>query len=95
MTESELTDLCPDGMKNVVCIATARIPIVRIWDPELQLSCDVNVNEGKALENTRMIKTYVEIDERVRPMAMVIKHWARRRLLNDAGESSANTSWSY
>lgn len=32
-----------------------------------------------------MIKTYVAIDPRVRPFAMIIKHWARKRVLNDAG----------
>src|SRR5437588_11766612 len=39
-----------------------------------------------ALDNTKMIKTYVEIDERVRPLAMIIKHWTKKRVLNDAGE---------
>jgi DNA polymerase sigma len=33
-----------------------------------------------------MIKTYVQIDSRVRPLAMIIKHWTRRRIVNDAGE---------
>lgn len=63
----------------------AKVPIVKIWDPELQLACDINVNNPLALENTRMIKTYVLIDERVRPLAMIIKHWTKRRILNDAG----------
>lgn len=35
--------------------------------------------------NSRMVKTYVAIDPRVRPFAMIIKHWARKRVLNDAG----------
>ena len=74
-----------DGMERVVCVPHAKVPIVKIWDPELELACDMNVNNTLALENTRMIKTYVQIDERVRPLAMVIKHWTRRRILNDAG----------
>jgi DNA polymerase sigma len=74
-------------MQRVVCVNHAKVPIVKIWDPELELSCDMNVNNTLALENTRMIRTYVEIDPRVRPLAMVIKHWTRRRVLNDAGET--------
>lgn len=35
-----------------------------------------------------MIKTYVQIDERVRPLAKIIKYWTKRRILNDAGEHS-------
>ena len=70
-----------------MCVPQAKVPIVKMWDPELGLSCDLNVNNTLALENTRMIRTYVEIDPRVRPLAMVIKHWTRRRFLNDAGET--------
>jgi DNA polymerase sigma len=75
-------------MERVVCISHAKVPIVKIWDPELRLACDMNVNNTLALENTRMIRTYVEIDERVRPLAMIIKHWTKRRVLNDAGKFS-------
>lgn len=77
-----------DGMERVVCVSHARVPIVKIWDPQLKMACDMNVNNTLALENTRMIRTYVDIDERVRPLAMIIKHWTKRRVLNDAGQLS-------
>ena len=83
----ELTRLA-DGMQKVQCRAGAKVPIVKMWDPELQLACDLNVNNPLALENTRMIKTYVQIDERVRPLAKIIKYWTKRRILNDAGARS-------
>lgn len=67
-------------------MSTAKVPIVKILDPELNLACDMNVNNTLALENTRMIKTYVEIDPRIRPLAMIIKHWTKRRIVNDAGK---------
>ena len=79
------TDPDTDGMERVVCVPHAKVPIVKFWDPELQLACDMNVNNTLALENTRMIKIYVEIDERVRPLAMIVKQWTKRRILNDAG----------
>ena len=74
-------------MQRVVCVPHAKVPIVKFWDPELKLACDMNVNNTLALENTRMIKTYVDIDDRVRPLAMIIKRWTKRRVLNDAGMS--------
>ena len=82
---SDHADNRTDGMERVVCVPNARVPIVKIWDPQLQLACDMNVNNTLALENTRMIKTYVEIDDRVRPLAMIVKHWTKERILNDAG----------
>lgn len=83
-----------DGMERVVCISHAKVPIVKIWDPELRLACDMNVNNTMALENTRMVRTYVEIDERVRPLAMIIKNWTKRRILNDAGRFLISVSCS-
>ena len=77
--------LAAHGMQRVVCVSSAKVPIVKVWDPELQLACDLNVNNTVALENTELVRSYVALDERVRPLAMVVKHWARRRILNDAG----------
>lgn len=72
-------------MEKVVCVSSAKVPIVKIWDPELKLACDMNVNNTLALENTRMVRTYVSIDDRVRPLAIIVKYWTRRRIINDAG----------
>lgn len=74
-------------MEKVVCIPQAKVRIVKVWDPVLKLACDMNVNNTLALENTRMIKLYIQIDDRVRPLAMIIKHWTKQRILNDAGTS--------
>ncbi|KAI1436406.1 hypothetical protein GGR50DRAFT_232651 [Xylaria sp. CBS 124048] len=87
--------LAKHGMQKVVCVASAKVPIVKIWDPELELNCDMNVNNTLALENTRMIKTYVEIDERVRPLAMIVKYWTRRRILNDAAFGGTLSSYTW
>lgn len=73
-------------MERVICIAAAKVPIVKIWDPYLQVAADMNVNNTLALENTRMIRTYVLIDDRVRPLGLMIKYWAKQRILNDAGK---------
>ena len=78
-------------MEKVVCRASAKVPIVKCWDPELKLAADLNVNNTLALENTRMIKTYVQLDNRVRPLAKIIKYWTKRRILNDAGEFFGHT----
>ena len=82
-------------MERVVCVSHAKVPIVKIWDPELKLACDMNVNNTLALENTRMIRTYVEVDERVRPLAMSVKHWTKRRILNDAGLGGTLSSYTW
>ncbi|KAF9143905.1 hypothetical protein BGX30_014389 [Mortierella sp. GBA39] len=83
------------GMQKVFCVPRAKVPIVKLWDPELHLSCDVNINTPLGLLNTKMIKTYVAIDPRVRPFAMIIKHWSRRRVLNDAANGGTISTYTW
>ncbi|KAK9325709.1 hypothetical protein V1517DRAFT_144469 [Lipomyces orientalis] len=83
------------SMERVICVPGAKVPIVKIWDPEYDVACDMNVNNMLALENTKMIKTYVQIDPRVRPLAMIIKHWTKQRSLNDAAGGGTLSSYSW
>ncbi|CAO3613552.1 unnamed protein product [Mucor hiemalis] len=83
------------GMQHVVCVPRAKVPIVRLFDPELQLSCDINVNNTLALQNTKMIKTYVALDYRVRPLIMIVKHWTKERALNDAANGGTLSSYTW
>ncbi|KAK6335918.1 hypothetical protein TWF730_003292 [Orbilia blumenaviensis] len=82
-------------MERIVCVQNAKVPIVRIWDPEYKVQCDMNVNNTLALENTRMVKTYVDIDPRVQPLAMIIKHWTKHRILNDAAGGGTLSSYTW
>ncbi|CAG8692181.1 20765_t:CDS:10, partial [Dentiscutata erythropus] len=83
------------GMQGIYCVPKAKVPIVRLWDPTLNLACDINVNNTLALYNTRLIRTYVSIDSRVRPLAMTIKHWARQRVLNDAAKGGTLSTYTW
>eukprot|EP01087_Luapelamoeba_hula_P005379 TRINITY_DN1545_c0_g1_i2.p1 TRINITY_DN1545_c0_g1~~TRINITY_DN1545_c0_g1_i2.p1 ORF type:complete len:466 (-),score=47.91 TRINITY_DN1545_c0_g1_i2:17-1414(-) len=71
------------GMKNVVSLLRARVPIVKFDDPTSRLSCDICINNVLALHNTRMLAVYMKIDRRARVMAYIVKHWAKQREMND------------
>ncbi|EPY50769.1 poly(A) polymerase Cid13 [Schizosaccharomyces cryophilus OY26] len=81
------------GMEKVVCISTAKVPIVKVWDRELSLSCDCNINKTISTLNTKLMRTYVLSDPRVRPLIVMIKYWAKKRCLNDAAENGTLTSY--
>ncbi|KAJ8659778.1 hypothetical protein O0I10_004371 [Lichtheimia ornata] len=83
------------GMQHVVCVPRAKVPIVRLFDPETQLACDINVNNTLALQNTKMIKTYVALDPRVRPLIMILKHWTKQRRLNDAANGGTLSTYTW
>lgn len=56
-----------------------------MWDPETQMSCDINVNNHVALTNTQLVKAYMSIGKPIvsRGLAMLVKYWTQRRLLNE------------
>ncbi|KAI7885079.1 hypothetical protein K492DRAFT_204330 [Lichtheimia hyalospora FSU 10163] len=83
------------GMERVWMVPHAKVPIVKMWDPVLQLACDMNINNTLALQNTKMVKTYCAIDPRVRPLAMAIKHWTRQRVLNDAAYGGTLSTYTW
>ncbi|KAI9478209.1 MAG: hypothetical protein EXX96DRAFT_569978 [Benjaminiella poitrasii] len=89
------TVLKKHGLYILRIISKAKVPIVKIWDPVLELACDLNVNNTLALQNTKMIKTYVAIDPRVRPLILLIKHWAKQRKLNDAASGGTLSTYTW
>ena len=80
-------------MKNVTCVHAKAVPIVKIWDPELEMACDLNVNNHVALKNTEMVRAYMAVSWKIRAFAMTIKHWTSSRILNQGRPNlSANVS---
>lgn len=79
---------CAGGMRNVTCVHAKSVPIVKIWDAEFEIACDLNVNNLVALRNTEMVKAYMELDSRVRPLAMIVKYWTNRRVINEGQQHS-------
>ena len=70
----------------------AQMPILR-WEPRRpgQLACDVSVNNVLAVANSRLLGQYVQLDERVRPLALSLKAWARGRDINDRSRGTLSS----
>jgi len=82
------------NMTEIYTIQEAKVPICRFVDPETKLSCDINVNNTIALQNTLMVQTYASIDERAKQLIILIKHYAKRRMINDAkGGTLSSYCW--
>ena len=79
------------GMVDVQVRSTARIPIVLFTDPLSGLDCDISFNNPLAIRNTLLLASYSIIDVRVRELAYVIKHWAKRRHMNSPQEGTLSS----
>jgi len=71
------------GMQYVKPLPHARVPIVKFKDPKSRFLCDICINNALALQNTRLVADYSKIDPRVRPLAYLVKYWAKRRGINN------------
>lgn len=68
---------------NVQIITQTRVPLVKFHDLRSDIEVDVQVNNDFVVRNTALLRAYIRIDPRVRPLAIFIKRWAVARDLNE------------
>ncbi|KAI3982487.1 hypothetical protein MKX01_031226 [Papaver californicum] len=72
-----------NNLENVQALTRARVPIVKLRDPETGISCDICVNNVLAVVNTKLLRDYAQIDGRLRQLTFLVKHWAKSRGVNE------------
>ena len=83
------------GMENVTAIPKARVPVVNFSDPRSGLNVDISVNNTLAIHNTDLLKSYANINEMVRNLILIVKHWAFHRDISNSYEGTLSSySWS-
>ncbi|TVU31249.1 hypothetical protein EJB05_22930, partial [Eragrostis curvula] len=79
------------NLQNIQALTRARVPIVKLMDPETGLSCDICVNNLLAVVNTKLLKDYSQIDRRLRQLAFIVKHWAKSRRVNETYQGTLSS----
>ncbi|NXA93319.1 GLD2 polymerase, partial [Melanocharis versteri] len=69
----------------------AKVPIVKFRDKVSNVDFDLNVNNVVGLRNTFLLRTYAFIENRVRPLVLVVKMWASFHEINDASRGTLNS----
>ncbi|OQR91413.1 Poly(A) polymerase [Achlya hypogyna] len=72
-------------------VYSARVPLLKFWDRRRKIAIDMSVGSPMALQNTRLLKAYGQLDARVRPLVFAVKHWAKQRRINDASNGSLSS----
>ncbi|KAG0282496.1 hypothetical protein BGZ96_000420 [Linnemannia gamsii] len=67
------------GYHDVSTITNARVPIVSFYDPEHDISCDINIDEPMGVINSRLINTYRKIDDRFLTLWFAVRQIAKKR----------------
>ncbi len=74
-------------------IAYARVPLIKFTHPA-GFDCDLCLDNSLAVYNTRLLRTYAQLDERVRHLVYAVKWWAKSRGINEASTGTLS-SYSY
>lgn len=82
--QHHLLKMCAKIIKHVakqgtlMFVPATRIPILKFTEKETGLEVDFNINNVLAIQNSDLIYTYCQIDQRFHIMTMFIKHWAKQ-----------------
>lgn len=80
-----------DEYKHIQQITGARVPIVKFLHVPSGLYCDLSFKSGLSTHNTKLVRLYLALDERVHwIVCAVVKRWA---LQNDMKNQSMFTSY--
>lgn len=69
----------------------AKVPIVKFRDKVSCMEFDLNVNNTVGIRNTFLLRTYAYLENRVRPLVLVIKKWASHHEINDASRGTLSS----
>ncbi|XP_068278519.1 poly(A) RNA polymerase GLD2 isoform X1 [Nyctibius grandis] len=69
----------------------AKVPIVKFRDKVSRVEFDLNVNNVVGIRNTFLLRTYAYIENRVRPLVLVVKKWASFHDINDASRGTLSS----
>ncbi|CAN0346387.1 unnamed protein product, partial [Hapterophycus canaliculatus] len=82
----------------VLALHRSRVPVVKtcapehLWGPTGRpVECDISVNNLVAVHNTRLVKTYTELDPRCHRLLYLVKDWSKARGVNDSSKGTLSS----
>ncbi|XP_008286359.1 terminal uridylyltransferase 4 [Stegastes partitus] len=79
------------GLKNILPITTAKVPIVKFYHVRTGLEGDISLYNTLALHNTNLLASYAAIDRRVKILCYVMKVFAKMCDIGDASRGSLSS----
>ncbi|TKS78379.1 Terminal uridylyltransferase 4 [Collichthys lucidus] len=79
------------GLKNILPITTAKVPIVKFYHIRTGLEGDISLYNTLALHNTHLLALYAAIDSRVKILCYVMKVFAKMCDIGDASRGSLSS----
>lgn len=78
-------------LRKQIFVQHAKVPIIKFLHAPTQLEGDISLYNILAQENTKLLRTYSEIDERVKILGYMVKRFARVCNVGDASKGSLSS----
>ncbi|NWW81556.1 TUT7 uridylyltransferase, partial [Climacteris rufus] len=79
------------GLRNVLPITTAKVPIVKFFHVRSGLEVDISLYNTLALHNTRLLSSYAAVDPRVKYLCYTMKVFTKMCDIGDASRGSLSS----
>ncbi|XP_054842443.1 terminal uridylyltransferase 7 [Eublepharis macularius] len=79
------------GLRNILPITTAKVPIVKFFHVRSGLEVDISLYNTLALHNTRLLSSYAAIDPRVKYLCYTMKVFTKMCDIGDASRGSLSS----
>ncbi|XP_076236137.1 speckle targeted PIP5K1A-regulated poly(A) polymerase [Calliopsis andreniformis] len=73
---------------DIVSIPKAKTPIIKFRYVRTNVSCDISFKNSLGIYKSNWIKHCISLDNRVKPLMMIIKYWARNFKISGSGKMS-------
>lgn len=79
------------GLRNILPITTAKVPIVKFYHVRSGLEGDISLYNTLALHNTHLLSSYAAIDPRVKYLCYIMKVFTKMCDIGDASRGSLSS----
>eukprot|EP00095_Tigriopus_kingsejongensis_P004242 snap_masked-scaffold711_size108467-processed-gene-0.14 protein:Tk04242 transcript:snap_masked-scaffold711_size108467-processed-gene-0.14-mRNA-1 annotation:"speckle targeted pip5k1a-regulated poly polymerase-like" len=81
--------------RNIFPVLGARVPLLKFIHGPTGLTCDVNCRNRMGYLNSQYIKTILTWDDKLRPLLLFLKFWAKHHELIGRGNTGCHTSYAF
>ncbi|XP_029052025.1 speckle targeted PIP5K1A-regulated poly(A) polymerase-like [Osmia bicornis bicornis] len=76
------------AFSDIIAIPKAKTPIIKFCYVRTNVSCDISFKNSLGIYKSNLIKYYISLDDRLRPLMMLIKYWAKHFKISCSGKIS-------
>nr|CAD7440254.1 unnamed protein product [Timema bartmani] len=76
----------PYLFRCVLAIPKAKVPLVKFFHRLTEMNCDLSFRNALGVQNSILIRFYLSLDPRIKPLLFILKYWSQKNDLSGSGK---------